>query len=87
MKVALVSCPQYGVLHQPLSLAYLSAFLNNRGHEVLSLDFSIDFFNELTEESRIIHWDLSKPTPWWDKSLIKDIIGEERIARRVETVL
>jgi anaerobic magnesium-protoporphyrin IX monomethyl ester cyclase len=87
MRIALVTCPQYGVLHPPLSLAYLTAALRSRGHTVMPLDLSIQLFNELTEEERDAYWDINRPDRWWSEVSIKNIIKEERIDSWARAIL
>jgi len=87
MKITLITCPQYGVLHPPLSLAYLAVTLKNRGHEVMPLDFSIQLFHELSEREREIYWDLNRPDYWWGKGSIENIVKKERINSWVEFVV
>ncbi|MCX5713909.1 MAG: radical SAM protein [Candidatus Omnitrophica bacterium] len=87
MRVVLITCPSYGVLHPPLSLALLSASLKNQGHEVVTLDLSIKLFNELPEEKREIYWDLDRAALWHDKGFAESMVGEERINEWVELLV
>lgn len=87
MKIVLVTCPSYGVLHPPLSLAFLAATLRNRRHRVVSLDLSIQLFNELSREERDIYWDLNRPELWRDKDSIDNIVKEERINKWIEDII
>lgn len=87
MKVVLVRCPSYGVLHPPLSLAYLAAALRAQNHRVISMDLNIQLFNELPEEDKQTYWDLNRAEIWQDRSLIEKIISKKRIERWVEEIV
>ena len=86
-KVALVTCPEYGVLYPPLSLAYLAAALRNRDYEVISFDFNIQLFNEFTQEQRDIYWDLSNSELWRDRKIIEKTVSKERFDAWAEAIL
>jgi radical SAM superfamily enzyme YgiQ (UPF0313 family) len=45
MKVALIQCPGWTVGTPPLGIAYLSAYLKNKGHEVISYDLNIEAYH------------------------------------------
>lgn len=82
IKVALVTCPEYGVLHPPLSLAYLAAVLRKRDYEVVSFDLNIQLFNELPKEQRDIYWDLSNSELWRDRGIIEKTISKHDFVAR-----
>lgn len=87
MRIVLITCPAYGVLHPPLSLALLAAVLRNCGHEVVSLDLSIQLFNDLSGEKKEIYWDLNRSDLWQDKGSIEKLVGKERITQWLETII
>jgi radical SAM superfamily enzyme YgiQ (UPF0313 family) len=87
MKVLLITCPSYGVLHPPLSLAYLTAALRSRSHDVIPLDLSIQLFNELPKEERESYWGLNSSDLWADRGFIEKIISKEKIASWTEAIL
>ncbi|MBM3247603.1 B12-binding domain-containing radical SAM protein [Candidatus Pacearchaeota archaeon] len=86
MKIVLIACPQHGVTHPALSLAYLAATLRNRCHEVVVLDLSIQVFNELSENEKTPYWDLNRPDYWWNRDSLDNIIKKGRIDSWAEAI-
>lgn len=87
MKVVLITCPSYGILHPPLSLAYLAAVLRNRGHEVASLDLNIQLFDEMPESERDIYWNINMPHLWFDRDIIEKTISKEKLDAWAEVII
>jgi anaerobic magnesium-protoporphyrin IX monomethyl ester cyclase len=86
-KVALVTCPAYGLLHPPLSLAYLAAVLRNIDHEVISFDLNIQLFNELPKEQREIYWDVYRSEFWRDRGIVEKTVTKEKFDAWAEDIL
>jgi anaerobic magnesium-protoporphyrin IX monomethyl ester cyclase len=86
-KVALVTCPEYGVLYPPLSLAYLAAALRNRDYEVVSFDFNIQLFNAFPKEQGSVYWDLANSELWRDRKIIEKTVSQERFDAWAEAIL
>jgi radical SAM superfamily enzyme YgiQ (UPF0313 family) len=55
MRVALVSCPAYGVMMPPLGIAMLAASLRHAGHTVSMHDLNIGFYNECKDKDLWLH--------------------------------
>ncbi len=87
MKIVLVTCPAYGRLHPPLSLACLTAALRHCSYQVTALDLNIQLYNEFSKEQRDVYWDLFNSQLWRDSSIVERIISKERLEAWVETIL
>lgn len=66
MKIALVQCPSWGRQNPPLALAMLSAYLRDKGKNVVLFDLNNKLFNHVREQDRIL-WQLSNEEFWENK--------------------
>ncbi|MFH1849313.1 MAG: radical SAM protein [archaeon] len=85
MRVMLALCPVWHTKTPPLGIAYLSAFLRARGHQVRTLDLNIDLYrktrdkygDKCRDKSGDKTIDSAGPADWWDFTIPE----AERISR------
>lgn len=70
MEIILIQSPSWGLNAPPLALASLSAFLRDRGYQVLVLDLNIDMFYSCKGEYKIF-WDGAEMEFWRNESLVE----------------
>lgn len=68
MRVTLVQCPAFGIDRPPLALAYLSAFLKAKGHEINIFDLNIQLYNKIGSEYRK-YWKFEYILDWVNGSV------------------
>ncbi|MBL7147676.1 MAG: cobalamin-dependent protein [Nanoarchaeota archaeon] len=83
MKIALVICPSWNIDYPPIGLAYIAAYMKEKGHEVRIFDFNIETYNQANEEFKK-HWEMtSENRNYWSSELKFNTTHKKRIAKLI----
>lgn len=79
LKVALVQCPAWGIISQPLALAQLSGCLKQRQCKVRAFDINIDLYNNRNDKYETV-WAMEQNNFWFDDNNVAEFFSYNRAA-------
>jgi radical SAM superfamily enzyme YgiQ (UPF0313 family) len=74
MQVSLVATPIWAMKTPPLTTAYLTAWLQKHGHDVVQVDWNIELFHSAPDELKE-YWDRTHLHKWQDPERYRDEIA------------
>lgn len=84
MKITLVAVPLINTRFPPLSIASITAFMREQGHEVRSFDFNIETYHSVSQDLKE-YWTYYKGFQWMDNSHFENYIYPNIIGKNVES--